>query len=863
MKSIYEKIAEFLGEQNSPVSVADFMADMRFSALKREELLEILLDESREGKVHYSLREGKAYFSGTPLEDEVTNPARSFISNMKTNLASVLAASQVNNGASAKVQGAAPQGIFNQVFEGVKEIGTQKEVPHFTYKEGKRCGDERYSIAIPDGFRIQKNVDDRAFVAWLPNEDEPDQYESGKVILFDGTFQQINMDEMPVLPEQMMAISEMVSWKSQSTMNSLFKTEIFSVWNGEVGGTIRLNGTHAYIQLGFPDGIKIIRIQIDGEFGAGQYAAYANMAREWVSTLHLKKGFSEILALDGAKFMQPILSAELVKLFKDEAEKWTQNLQKLFDLKMGALQAQVEYRQENGNISASALRQMIKDQHDDIRERYETVAQQAVSTLKHFSDIAPQNELLLDLYAAAEPVFEQDKWENAVDGKPIVTQSEKILTLRKAALTPAIAALQTKFSDRFEKLKHEKEKEKAEKDREQPAENLKSEADKLFEDYEKEKNRISEQRKRELDQVYARNRSTTYENMNALRREFTLKNNESGRRLSALVRKLSEDGEKLVKRGAGEDFIRRMISKIQEEQEELTLELDINISAYDKWEIRFDIPQDIKKLPDKWKKMLNQPSQGKNELQKKQKASEAKPAKEKEKTKQAETEDEKYQKAYHTWKKECDEATAKRKARKEKLLEEAEAENRKQLERAEQAYRQSITQKKQHLEDEKRRKEEAEKKLGTLGFFAFGEKKDQKAIIEETTRTIPQTQAAIEQAEADYQAELGKIAERLKKNKEEAESKAEREIPMPEKPLSPEESRRQKQEADWKNRIQAALSYSREVSIEDIRNSDPELAKLPSYQIRRLLTDLKRELEPEGITVQRMMVNRKECYVLN
>ena len=72
-----------------------------------------------------------------------------------------------------------------------------------------------------------------------------------------------------------------------------------------------------------------------------------------------------------------------------------------------------------------------------------------------------------------------------------------------------------------------------------------------------------------------------------------------------------------------------MISKLQEEQEELTLELDINISDYDKWEIRFDIPQDIRKLPDKWKKMLNQPSQGKNELQKKQKASEAKSVKEK------------------------------------------------------------------------------------------------------------------------------------------------------------------------------------------------------------------------------------------
>ena len=366
-----------------------------------------------------------------------------------------------------------------------------------------------------------------------------------------------------------------------------------------------------------------------------------------------------------------------------------------------------------------------------------------------------------------------------------------------------------------------------------------------------------------MDQIYARNRSTTYENVNALRREFTLKNNESGRRFSALVRKLSEDGEKLVKRGAGKDFIRRMISKLQEEQEELTLELDINISDYDKWEIRFDIPQDIRKLPDKWKKMLNQPSQGKNELQKKQKASEAKSVEEKEKTKQAETEEEKYQKTYHTWKKECDEVTAKRKARKEKLLEEAEAENRKQLERAEQAYRQSVTQKKQHLEDEKRRKEEAEKKLGTLGFFAFGEKKDQKAIIEETARTIPQTQAAIEQAEADYQAELGKIAERLKKNKEEAEGKAEREIPMPEKPLSPEESRRQKQEADWKNNILSVLSYSEPMSLEDIRRSNPELAELTVMQISRLLRELKREMEPEGIVVQRTIVNRKECYVLN
>lgn len=167
------------------------------------------------------------------------------------------------------------------------------------------------------------------------------------------------------------------------------------------------------------------------------------------------------------------------------------------------------------------------------------------------------------------------------------------------------------------------------------------------------------------------------------------------------------------------------------------------------------------------------------------------------------------------------------------------------------------------MEDEKRRKEEAEKKLGMLGFFAFGEKKDQKAIIEETARTIPQTQAAIEQAEADYQAELGKIAERLKKNKEEAESKAEREIPMPEKPLSPEESRRQKQEADWKNNILSVLSYSEPMSLEDIRRSNPELAELTVMQISRLLRELKREMEPEGIVVQRTIVNRKECYVLN
>lgn len=231
--------------------------------------------------------------------------------------------------------------------------------------------------------------------------------------------------------------------------------------------------------------------------------------------------------------------------------------------------------------------------------------------------------------------------------------------------------------------------------------------------------------------------------------------------------------------------------------------------------------------------------------------------------KREETEAEKYKKAYDAWKKKCDEAIIQREARKKKLLEEAETENKRALERAEQAYRQSITQKKQHLEDEKRRKEEAEKKLGMLGFFAFGEKKDQKAIIEETARTIPQTQAAIEQAEADYQAELGKIAERLKKNKEEAESKAEREIPMPEKPLSPEESRRQKQEADWKNNILSVLSYSEPMSLEDIRRSNPELAELTVMQISRLLRELKREMEPEGIVVQRTIVNRKECYVLN
>lgn len=142
-------------------------------------------------------------------------------------------------------------------------------------------------------------------------------------------------------------------------------------------------------------------------------------------------------------------------------------------------------------------------------------------------------------------------------------------------------------------------------DRNNESRQLTAEGERLFADYEKDKEEIFAEYRRESDQVFQECNNSSASQLGMIRRRFQEAIDDSGRKLSRCVRKLSDDGEKLVQRGADVAFIRKMIDKLREAQEDLAFTCDINLGEYGEWNLSFSVPNDVKALPQKWESILN------------------------------------------------------------------------------------------------------------------------------------------------------------------------------------------------------------------------------------------------------------------
>ncbi len=80
-----------------------------------------------------------------------------------------------------------------------------------SYDKGIRCGDEHYTIAIPDNFILEKGAENRAFIAWLP--DGADDYYSADITFYDGKRVSENDNDTRIFtPEMSAALLENMFW---------------------------------------------------------------------------------------------------------------------------------------------------------------------------------------------------------------------------------------------------------------------------------------------------------------------------------------------------------------------------------------------------------------------------------------------------------------------------------------------------------------------------------------------------------------------------------------------------------------------------------------------------------------------------
>lgn len=169
------------------------------------------------------------------------------------------------------------------------------------------------------------------------------------------------------------------------------------------------------------------------------------------------------------------------------------------------------------------------------------------------------------------------------------------------------------------------------------------------------------------------------------------------------------------------------------------------------------------------------------EIEERRKAEEARKKAEEEAKAKREEALRKYDEAYTKWELDCETVKKQRSTYVDELI----AKKTKELEaEATQKHDETVTSANATIEEQTERKAAAEVTFASLGFFSFVEKKKQKMIIDDSTKSIRDAQQAIIDAESSYKTEMSEAADKAKEMIIQYRTIASKKFPMP---IGPEE----------------------------------------------------------------------------
>lgn len=281
---------------------------------------------------------------------------------------------------------------------------------YLTYKNGNRCGDERYSIAIPDNFSVKKGAESRAFIAWLQNGAN-DDYLNSDIILFDGKIIGENDNDTRLYtPEMCAVLLEKMFW-ANSFMRRMFRKAKFIPLDsqypaGGINASYDNKNFQYNIQLFFKGFMKTMRVQILNA-SEDDIPSCDNMVIEWIKTMKMTEPMDVVKELDDEGFVSAILTEKLISEWKSCADiKYTiihEMLQNKIDIRLAKFKA---------NVNESS--DTVQNAKNDIQKYIDTAAietqkflAKGLDGLEAITRKNTGNELLEKLYDVIKPCIVQ------------------------------------------------------------------------------------------------------------------------------------------------------------------------------------------------------------------------------------------------------------------------------------------------------------------------------------------------------------------------------------------------------------------------------------------------------------------------
>ena len=186
-----------------------------------------------------------------------------------------------------------------------------------SYSEGLVAHGSNYKIDIPDGFVIKKNAEGRAFIAYLPDEDEPDSIFMSSFVIYDGQDLGVggNMSSLKVPPEYMSLMQQMSGMFGIVADNSRIERILRDDLPGGLLIAFDEGSIHVNALLAVANGFKMMRLQFNCK-DESRYEEYVQISKEVFDHMTVDNPVVLLDRPDDSRFVS-------MKLASDSVAEWT------------------------------------------------------------------------------------------------------------------------------------------------------------------------------------------------------------------------------------------------------------------------------------------------------------------------------------------------------------------------------------------------------------------------------------------------------------------------------------------------------------------------------------------------------------
>ena len=274
-----------------------------------------------------------------------------------------------------------------------------------SYSQGRRCGDNTYTIAIPDNFDIEKGAEKREFIAWLPGDGVAEYLDSDIIFFAGSTAAENNYNTGMLTPELCSIMIESFFLQTGKKLSDDIK--FIPLKNDYPAGGIQAWYTdecfHYNINLFFTNCIKSMRVQVN-DVSMSDIDACDKMVINWIQTMKITKPFKTIKYPDDDSFINMPLTEKLVS-------EWKTCVNTRFTIISNTLQNKFQNRSAaffNALGSDNKDNALVQDCQRYVDEAATTMGELLVVSLDALEKISKRNQgnaLLKNMYDLIRPAI--------------------------------------------------------------------------------------------------------------------------------------------------------------------------------------------------------------------------------------------------------------------------------------------------------------------------------------------------------------------------------------------------------------------------------------------------------------------------